>query len=83
LDPDQGLVFINPALHSSRSAATFAQQISYFMLCLTLRVLQVLYHRDIWTHSNEWLRPLQRCWGTLEKAAASTAAGTAAVGGKH
>jgi hypothetical protein len=53
-----------------------------------LRVLhlQVLYHRDIWTHSNEWWRPLQRCWGTLEKAAASTAAaapGAATASGKH
>eukprot|EP00882_Tetradesmus_deserticola_P000882 GHRQ01000956.1.p1 GENE.GHRQ01000956.1~~GHRQ01000956.1.p1 ORF type:complete len:276 (+),score=85.02 GHRQ01000956.1:225-1052(+) len=44
---------------------------------------KVLYHRDIWTHSNEWWRPMQRCWGALEKAAASSAAGSAAGGGKH
>lgn len=45
---------------------------------------KVLYHRDIWTHSSEWSRPLQRCWGVIEKAAASTAAGTATTGGgKH
>ncbi|KAF6257613.1 hypothetical protein COO60DRAFT_1639810 [Scenedesmus sp. NREL 46B-D3] len=44
---------------------------------------KVLYHRDIWTHSNEWWRPLQRCWGALEKTAASTAAGSTAAGGKR
>jgi hypothetical protein len=33
----------------------------------------------------EWGRPLQeqRCWGTLKRAAASTAAGTGAASGKH
>lgn len=43
-----------------------------------LLVVQVLYHRDIWTqHSNSWWQPLQRCWGVMEKAAGSQAAAQA------
>jgi hypothetical protein len=67
-------------LSASGSATAIAGCFTAFWLLLEL---QVLYHRDIWTHSNEWWRPLQRCWGTLEKAAASTAATTGAASGKH
>jgi hypothetical protein len=43
-----------------------------------LLVVQVVYHRDIWTqHSNSWWQPLQRCWGVMEKAAGSQAAAQA------
>eukprot|EP00878_Enallax_costatus_P012014 GHUV01012543.1.p1 GENE.GHUV01012543.1~~GHUV01012543.1.p1 ORF type:complete len:177 (+),score=56.17 GHUV01012543.1:1098-1628(+) len=34
---------------------------------------KILYHRDIWVHNSTWWGPLQRCWGVVEKAAASQA----------
>eukprot|EP00775_Hariotina_reticulata_P011785 gene11785-11930_t len=34
---------------------------------------KVLYHRDMWMHNSQWWGPLQRCWGVVEQAAASTA----------
>lgn len=45
---------------------------------MPLLLLQVLYHRDIWTqHSNNWWGPLQRCWGVVEQAAGGQAAAKA------
>eukprot|EP00879_Flechtneria_rotunda_P001194 GHRR01001341.1.p1 GENE.GHRR01001341.1~~GHRR01001341.1.p1 ORF type:complete len:264 (+),score=77.96 GHRR01001341.1:358-1149(+) len=38
---------------------------------------KVLYHRDIWVHHSKWWEPLQRCWGAVEKAAASSAGASA------